>query len=97
MKLCKSGLFVRNKLSELQQKIIQSETQLTETEAQFEETKQQLKQLEDTLYTALQEKEGKEKLLNEKDQAFIILEMCWYRRKPILQKSEKKKSNQNRS
>ncbi|MCC7029232.1 MAG: AAA family ATPase, partial [Chitinophagaceae bacterium] len=55
---------------DLNLKIIVLKKQLIETQQQLETTGNLLKTIEENLYKALQEKEGFEKTLNEKDQSF---------------------------
>jgi chromosome segregation protein len=57
-------------LEDLNLKIIVLKKQLIETQQQLETTGNLLKTIEENLYKALQEKEGFEKTLNEKDQSF---------------------------
>jgi len=59
-------------LDDLKIKIAAGEQQLVDTNAQLSETGTQLNTLQEQLYTSLQEKEGSEKALNEKDQAFYV-------------------------
>jgi chromosome segregation protein len=61
-----------NQLTEIAAKKAADELRLTETKQQLEETEVELKRLEEKLYATLQDKDHREKLVNEKDQSFYV-------------------------
>jgi chromosome segregation protein len=78
-------------IEDLNVKIIVSNKQLLETQQQLATTGTLLKNIEENLYTALQEKEQFEKNLNEKDQAFYNFRNITAEKETALNKKRKEK------
>lgn len=80
-----------NRLKEIAQRKEDNAKRLHETTIQVEQTESELKQLEERLYTSLQQKENSERVLNEKDQSFYVFRNQLNEKEAALNKQRKEK------